>query len=317
MFFTYLQSEETSRNYLAQCYQRLENVDAEKKSYENCRAFMYYLDRGMQMYEQGAKLSANMQPILYFYGMVHLVKGCLLTIRPDYPESTNLLAHGVTARKRKKKNYAFMKDEVKIQHKGLFPYMAAHLLSSKTIPFEKIKMEDLLACIPEMLPLFQYQDRKKIIIVGKKHSPLLEFPVSLLDSYHLTEKAFINKIKNFVPEIKYVDIDKEMIRIELVQSIEERNTPFFVHASTKHLYFPADRDLLLPISEIIVHYLLLYNLSMLSRYETEWWGDLFAAKSEIDYPFILQFLQCTQEKIPAMLEDKLEKKLTLNSFPFT
>jgi len=310
MFFTYLQSEETSRNFLAQCYQQLENVDAEKKSYENCRAFMYCLNHGMQMYEQGKKVSSIMQPILYFYGMVHLVKGCLLTIRPEYPESTSLLAHGVTARKRKKKNYSFMKDEVKVQHKGLFPYMAAHLLSSKTIPFEKIKMEDLLALIPEMLPLFEFQNRQKLIAVGKKHSPFLEFPASLLDSYHLTEKAFINKIKNYLPEIRFVDIDKKMIRMEAAGEIEEGRTPFFIHASTQLLYFPAERNLLLSVSEIMVHYLLLYNLSMLSRYETEWWGDLFAAKSESDYPFILGFLQCTREKIPALLEKILEKKFT-------
>src|SRR5690625_7267275 len=96
--------------------------------------------------------------------MVHLVKACLLTIRPGYPESTSLLAHGVTARKRKKKNYSYMEDEVKIQHNGLFPYMAAHLLSSKSIPFEKISMEALLSLIPEMLPLFQFQNKQTIKI---------------------------------------------------------------------------------------------------------------------------------------------------------
>jgi len=312
MFYTYLQSEETSRSYLAQCYQKLDNVEAEKKSYENCRAFMYYLNHGMQMYEQGKKLSPIMQPMLYFYGMVHLLKACLLTVRPEYPESANLLAHGVTARKRKKKDYSFMEDKVKIQHNGLFPYMAAHLLSSKTIPFEKIKMEHLLALIPEMLPLFQFQNKKKMIAVGKKQSPLLEFPVSLLDNYHLTAKTFINKIKKYIPVIKYMDIDKEMIRIEITHNIEEQKTPFFIDASTNYLYFPTDREWMLPISEIMVHYLLLYNLSMLSRYETEWWGDLFAAKSEKDYPFILAFLQCTHQKIPALLENQLENKLILS-----
>ncbi|GAB3808114.1 YaaC family protein [Virgibacillus kimchii] len=199
MFFTHLQSEETSREYLYHCYQQLEDVDAEKKSYENCRGFMYYLDHGLRMYEQGIETSPIMQPMLYFYGMIHLIKACLLTVRPEYPESTSQLAHGVTARKRKKKNYSFMKDEVKIQHNGLFPYMATHLLASKHIPFEKISMQDLLGLIPEMLPLFHFQNRERMIPVGKLNSPLLAFPISLLDSYHLTEKAFINKLKKYVP----------------------------------------------------------------------------------------------------------------------
>src|SRR5690554_765711 len=99
MFFAYLQSEESARGYLYHCYKTIKGINAEKMSYENCRRFMHYLDHGMQMYEQGEKITPVIKPILYFYGMVHLLKACLLTIRPEYPESTSLLAHGVSARK--------------------------------------------------------------------------------------------------------------------------------------------------------------------------------------------------------------------------
>ena len=30
------------------------------------------------------------------------------------------------------------------------------------------------------------------------------------------------------------------------------------------------------LPELLIHYLLLYNLSMISRYETDWWYDLLA-----------------------------------------
>ncbi|GAB3797736.1 hypothetical protein GCM10028868_19320 [Virgibacillus kimchii] len=91
--------------------------------------------------------------------------------------------------------------------------------------------------------------------------------------------------------------------------VKEKETPFYIHAANQTLYFPADRKWCLPVSEIMVHYLLLYNLSMLSRYETEWWGDLFTVKTEADYPFILGFLQCTQKKMPELLENELLEKL--------
>ena len=55
------------------------------------------------------------KPMLLFYGMGQLFKACLLTIDPNYPESTSVLAHGVTTRKRKKQGYQFLEDEVKIQ----------------------------------------------------------------------------------------------------------------------------------------------------------------------------------------------------------
>ena len=64
------------------------------------------------------------QPILLFYGFVHLIKACLLQQDPCYPENTSVFAHGVTTRKRKKQQYEFLKDEVKFQKNGLFSMYA-------------------------------------------------------------------------------------------------------------------------------------------------------------------------------------------------
>ena len=52
------------------------------------------------------------------------------------------------------------------------------------------------------------------------------------------------------------------------------------------------------LPELLVHYLLLYNLSMISRYETDWWYDLLGSYGSEDYPFIYQFLNISAQKIP-------------------
>ncbi|PAV28503.1 hypothetical protein CIL05_16330 [Virgibacillus profundi] len=304
-FYTYLNSQQTAQQYLLHCYKNMENIDAEAKSYENCNAFMYYLDHGNKFYEDGKKLDMAVQPVLFFYGMVHLLKACLLTKRPNYPESTTLLAHGATSRKKKKKQYSFLDDEVKVQHNGLFPYSMEYLFSTKKSPFEKIKMADLFALIPEMDDLFKLHNQEMMLNVGRVGSPLLEFPALLLDSYHLTATAFIQRMKVHLPTIKYTDSDEEMIRMELSHPLNYTNGPFFIHQSSQKIYFPKKRNHFIPISEVMVHYLLLYNLSMLCRYETEWWGDLLVTKSDLDYPFIRYFLQLTSEKIPILLGNKL------------
>lgn len=303
-FVNYLQSQQTAQSYLCHCYTKLKLPEPEAKSYENCNAFIYYLNHGNRFYQQGRKSDPFMQPILYFYGMVHFIKACLLTKRPNYPESTNLLAHGVTARKRKKKDYTFMNDEVKVQHNGLFPYFSEHLYE-QTIPFEKRSMKHLLAVIPEMNQLFQFQGEHKMVPVGKQYSKLLEFPAHLLDSYHLTDTAFIRRIQPYLPNIKYYDYDDRMIRMEVTDPVKKVTGPFFVHSSTEQLFFPLKREDYLSIHEVMVHYLILYNLSMLCRYETEWWGDLFVAKPDIDYPFILYFLELTSTKMPLLLGENL------------
>ncbi|GAA0436920.1 YaaC family protein [Lentibacillus halophilus] len=302
-FYTYLQSQQNAQAYLADCYHRkLKMNNASVKSFENCSPFIHYLDHGLRFYQNGKQLEPLLQPLLFFYGMVHLIKANLLSVRPDYPESTAILAHGVSSRKRKKRDYTFMKDEVKIQQNGLFSYFTTHLFAIRTPPFTKIKMNQLFALIPELGPLFRYQAGDKLTAVGKRGARSLQFPSWIIDHYHLTVNTFINRIKPYLPPIKMTQTNHNYINIELYEPLcPSEASPFFTSMTDDQVYFPINRDDCLPISEVMVHYLLLYNLSMLCRYEPEWWGEVLAAKPDADFPFIRSFLEITAEKIPMLL----------------
>ncbi|WP_249872258.1 YaaC family protein [Oceanobacillus saliphilus] len=311
-FYTYINAQETSQFYLYSCYKgRME--DAEAKSYQNSSTFMYHIDHGLKFYENGQKADQVVQPVLYFYGMVHLLKAWLLTNRPDYPESTTLLAHGVTTRKRKKKQYSFMEDEVKLQQHGLFPYFTEHLFSIKQFKFEKIRMELLFASIPEMSAFFSLQKMEKMIPIGSVDSLFLQFPIQLLDNYHLTDKAFIRRIEGYLPAIKEIKMSNSYLSIHLDKVLNFSHGPFLIHMHNNKIYFPAHRDDFLLIPEVVSHYLILFNLSMLCRYEAEWWGDLLLSRPDIDYPFIMQFLKTTSEKIPYLLGNALMDKTIISS----
>ncbi|MFD2045619.1 YaaC family protein [Ornithinibacillus salinisoli] len=305
-FYTYLQSQQTSQRFLYQCYKKIDGIDAEAKSYENCTVFMYYLDHGIKFYNAGKKLDILMQPILFFYGMVHLLKACLLTKRPNYPESTSVLAHGVSARKRKKKDYTFLEDEVKVQHNGLFPYVSQHLFFIHKMPFEKIMMKNLLGLIPDLSHLFHFNNQESMINVSKIGSHTIDFTSRVLDNYHLTERAFLERIKPYLPPIVEVKSNHTMFQIVLTKPILEPSGPFFVD-DNQNIFFPTIRENFLVVSEVMVHYLLLYNLSMLSRYEAEWWGDLLITKPDVDYPFIAEFLRISAKKMPLLIGKELLK----------
>ncbi|WP_146937372.1 YaaC family protein [Cerasibacillus quisquiliarum] len=304
----YLSAQETAQSFLRRIYKQNETYKsiADVKSYENCHSFMYYLDHGRKLFNAGHHVDMIFQPTLYFYGLGHFMKALILTERPHYPESTALLAHGVSSRKRKKKDYTFLEDEVKIQHQGLLPYFSEHILSLKRMPFDKIKMLRLLSLIPELQSLFLLTDEPKLVQLPFQKQ-VLTFPMTLLDDYHMTAHAFLNRIKPFLPPILHTNITKSTIKITVNGQIREYHTPFFFDRY-EHVYFPTSRDIFLPISEMIVHYLLLYNLSMLSRYEAGWWGDLLMSKADIDYPFIIKFLEITAWKIPYLIERALRNK---------
>ncbi len=45
-----------------------------------------------------------------------------------------------------------------------------------------------------------------------------------------------------------------------------------------------------------IHYLILYNVGMIARYETEWWYELLTQHISDDYVLIQQFLLVTEKK---------------------
>ena len=157
-------SAEYCQRFLKKCYQKRNIENPEQKSYENCYAFLYYLEHGQIYYQQAENAPLIIKPILLFYGLVHLIKACILTIDPAYPETTSVLAHGVSTRKRKKQNYQFFQDEVKFQKNGLFPFMSEKLFHMKQLEGEKVTMEELLQLIPELDDLFFLHEGKRTFI---------------------------------------------------------------------------------------------------------------------------------------------------------
>lgn len=301
IFYTYLQSQQAAQQYLLDCYKDMEGINADIKSYENCETFFYFLKHGHTFYEQGKIAPTETKPILYFYGMTHLLKAALLTKRPNYPETTQILAHGVSSRKLKKRDYRFMDDAVKIQNHGLFSYVFEHLFSQSTKSFEKINMRHLLGMIPDMHELFLLHNQQTLVPVGKINNQHLVFPTYLLDQYHLTEQRFLQRIIPYMPKIVHSSMNYDEINIQLAEPLDHSNLLFSFNFNDQFIYFPAERHLFVPLPEVMTHYLLLYNLSMLSRYETQWWGNLLHARDTIDYPFIKHFLDVTSEKIPFLI----------------
>ena len=183
-------SAEYCQRFLKNCYQKRNIENPEQKSYENCYAFLYYLEHGQVYYQQAGSSPLIIKPILLFYGLVHLIKACILTIDPAYPETTAVLAHGVSTRKRKKQNYHFFQDEVKFQKNGLFPFISEKLFHMKQLEGEKVIMEELLQLIPELDDLFFLLEGKRTFIKLQTDNKQFFVPETILDHFHMTENRF-------------------------------------------------------------------------------------------------------------------------------
>jgi hypothetical protein len=296
-------SAEHCQQYLKNNYKKYNIENPEQKSYENCYAFLYYLEHGQIYYQQAEIAPLILKPILLFYGLVHLIKACVLTVDPAYPETTTVLAHGVSTRKRKKQNYQFFQDEVKFQKNGLFPFMSEKMFHMKQLEGDKITMEELLELIPELDDLFVLHEGKSTFTpIYTQHGQMV-VPEKILDHYHMTE----DRLKEFLSSKSgnQIEFIGEGLNFQYNKRLSTGISPIKFNLENNSYALPLKKESISLFPELIVHYLLLYNLSMIARYETEWWSEITKMMPNRDYPFIKTFLDITLEKGPFLIYEYL------------
>ncbi|GAE37243.1 YaaC family protein [Halalkalibacter akibai] len=305
-------SETYSSRFLREQYEKINLTQAKTKSYHVCSSFMYHLQHGQLYFKQASIAPIEIKPILLFYGYVQLIKACVLTLDPNYPENSQVLAHGVTTRKRKKTSYRFLDDEVKVQKNGLFSLFLEKMFHVKHLEGEKYYMQTLLTHIADMHSLFHTLQRKDLSFKGiaKLNERHVEFSSQVLDLYHMTPNRFEQYIESFNDQYKGIRVTEK--KTSIILSIPNwpnsfNSSPLLFDEQNK-VYFLKDRNANSQYSlpEFATHFLLLYNLSMICRYEAEWWGDLIHTFDGVDFPFIFHYLEVAQYKLPQMVFNYLQ-----------
>lgn len=298
--YSFFFSAENTQSFLKKCYQKQKIENAEQKSFENCYSFIYYLEHGQIYYEQAHKSPLLIQPVLLFYGFVHLIKACILTVDPSYPESTSVLAHGVSTRKRKKQNYHFFQDEVRFQKNGLFPFMSEKLFHMEQLEGDKAAMEDLLRGIPELSEMFYMLEGKHSFVTVPNEGPSFFLPEVLLDNFHMTKNRFQDFLgSKLSQQVSFPEGEKLSMLFEELPTSDI--SPIKYNLEDQSFGMPVHKTELWDFPELLLHYLLLYNLSMIARYETEWWSELTKMMPNRDYPFIKAFLNISHQKGPFLV----------------
>ncbi|MGG3737595.1 YaaC family protein [Aeribacillus pallidus] len=309
---TYFQNAEFAQQYLYRLYNELEVVDASEKSYRNAIPFMYYLENGETYFQYSKIIPLTLQPILLFYGLVHLIKACVLTVDPFYPHTTSVLAHGLSTRKKKKQQYLFLEDEVKIQKNGLFSYANSIMFHVKHLEGQKLVMQDLLRQIPELSDTFFTLLGEQTFFTVTQSQQSYVLSKAILDEYHMQPERFREYIMGKVgPILQQIDFNDGQIEFKFSEPHifkQKELPPFRINIEQKTPCLSTSRHFCSYFNEIMVHYSLLYNLSMIARYETEWWNELMKFSPNYDYVFIKSFLSVSLKKVPYLIAQFLCSK---------
>ncbi|WP_088066379.1 YaaC family protein [Gottfriedia luciferensis] len=300
----YFSSAQYSKNYLQAKYERSKSTDQKTKAFHNAYPFLYYLEHGKSYFDAAKHSQINVKPTLLFYGLVQLLKACILTVDPYYPSSTAILAHGVTSRKIKKIGYSFTDDEVKIQKNGLFTHASKVLFNINNLEGEKFTMLQLLQSIPELSKILKITKNGSTFIPITIENDLITIPEQILSSYHFTSERFISFLHSKQATLDIVIVEQNQKQIKIKSNFPDKllnKPPFYFNLFSQNYLLKSQKESLFLLPEILYHYLLLYNLSMICRYETDWWCELLQSYSTDDYPLINQFLTTTEQKIPYLI----------------
>jgi hypothetical protein len=262
---------------------------------------MHFIEHGISYFQQVRQSPISLQPILLFYGTIQFIKACLLTVDPHYPENTSVLAHGLSTRKRKKQNYQFLDDEVKIQRNGLFMHFSNKLFHVKQLEEEKLIMKHLLLEIPELSNAFHFLlGKKSFVLLEKQHHHSFLLTKKIINNFHMTETRFMDYLSVKAGEKLVIQhYDDHFFQLSF-RTNQLEYPPLRYHFEYQTLACPTEkRKSYLP--ELIIHYALLYNLSMIARYETEWWLELIKTNPNEDFPFITQFMSISSHKVPIFI----------------
>lgn len=323
---SYFENEFFSRQYLKECYQRLSIPYPERAAFRNVTPFMIYIRQARNIFLSLDNSSLWMEPVQLYYGMMSLLKACILTMDPDYPRSTSVLRHGISTKKRKKEVFRFLLDEIRIQKDGLFPFYQ-RLFS---IPCRKDYTPfQLLHFLPDIKETIQtFTGKSYFIPVDLTSSPskdvmVFSLSVEVLDRLHISLEAFVDFLNRTGKEVAFglTTQPKKGSKIELswkpdhpsIQHVDNWkygfNHPYFYeNKKGDHFFWIRNDHQDSPLPEMEAQYLLLFALSMLCRYEPPLWAEVMDINASTEGIMIQELLQLVRRKFPNFILNQLRNE---------
>jgi len=319
----FLETEPSARNYLTECYRNQGLAHPERLAFQQSSRFLYTWKQARSFYQAAAETDLIIRPLLLFYGCTHLLKGLLLTIQPAYPQNSRALQHGVTTRKLKRNPYHLLEDEVRPQKEGFFAELAK-VLAPAILP-ERYSVKELFGSLAALSDVF-------IAITGERcwhavqtnaradGSVLFSFPSQTDGALGFSAETFRHFLQRFAPaaltlpsvEFEPISTEKRFL-LTRDQLALFATHPFVQRVQNQWFFWNRSTDTP-PPPDWVTHYLLLYMLSMLCRYETEWWGELVWSHSYAETILLERFLTYHERTFPTVIMEQMQKNNTLSRF---
>ncbi len=302
--YGWLKNEEFARKYLLRKYRQADFQEPERFAYKNVQSFTAYIRQALSLFQSALLCEKWSQPLLLYYGMMNFIKAWILSRNPCYPKNTTVLRHGLSTRKRKKEQFRFHDDEIRIQKEGLFPLLAAHM----GVPVQAgdtCSVKELLGFLPDLQSAYQLVFEEHTLfpvrwILPTLSSPCLIVSEKILDECYLTSSAFVEKLNQQVKQTLFF-LEKPAIREGnlclacALPNPELVKHPWLLDNRKGDYYLYAGNNRPQPLPEVMCLFMLCFSMSMLCRYDPPLWEEIMLQpvhKEQIILEHLIDFIAC-------------------------
>lgn len=299
-------------NYLKKC----KKFDNSEKFEFRASLMKYYITQAKEYYFSARDSSVLTKPTLLYYGASCLVKALIISKRCYQDDSTG---HGIEVHK---SNVDDLMDFRIKPVKGTFLqlYQVLENKNTKLIKSIDFNLEDLLSFIPELRDDFENIFNKKSLTIKVDRIRDEDGEYLFYEGDYFTDFSilndFINNIPNFDKYYVYPSFFSNGIScfkkpmpdedIVLRNIMGEEFLVSSLQSGEKSIY----------LSQISVHFLILYLLSMLSRYYVNLWlGENSSDESRYFY-IIEKFLDISERKFPNLVLNEILNKEIIFSIEY-
>ena len=267
----------------------------------------YAIKQAKEFYTAASYMSSITSPLMYFYGMSNLAKALMVACQGQVVMSSS---HGLQRASPNITSATIDTYTVKVLGQGTFHNFYKCYSSAKHLKDTSWNLKELLSVIPELRYSFEevYSEKSNVVDVVRR----IHRDRSLA---YISDKRFSQNPTNIailIPKLheRYllppqVLPDGGLILYEKMGASEditirsvlgERYFILAIKKGANYLWLP----------ELSSHYVLMFILSMLVRYDSQAWGECLTKRLSSIPHIIEQFLEVSARKFPNLVLNEMK-----------
>lgn len=291
-------------NYLKKC-KKFDNSDKFKF---RAKLMKYYITQAKEYYFSARNASVLTKPTLLYYGASCLVKALIITKR-CYPDDS--VGHGIEIFK---SNVDDLMDFRIKPVKGTFLqlYQVIENKETNSIKSMNFNLENLFSFIPELSDDFENIFNKKSLTIKVDRIKDEDGEYLFYQGDYFVDSSILNDFFNNIPNFnKYYFFplvsSKGLVCFKRPQSDDDIVLRNIMGEEFLVSSFQSDENSIY-LSQISVHFLILYLLSMLSRYYIDIWLSENSSDETRYFYIIEKFLDINERKFPNLILNEILSK---------